>query len=212
MKVFQLILTGALATALLSSCNSNNNTDEEKSNETSETKTETKKEVKEYQGPDRPLRIAYINIDSVQSQYKYMKDIEAKLTEEAEAMQANFDTKLKSFERWQAKVQEEFPLMLKSEQQKAQEEMMKKQQELQQMQQTMQMQLQQKEMDFNQRNLAKLQGFCKSYAEENGFDFVITAGMGSPILYANADFDVTEAVIAELNADYDSTKVIINGE
>lgn len=209
MKIVKhLVLTGLLATAMIA-CGDQEKDQSQGSNEASDRTTKNGKpdSNSNFEAAGRPMRIAYVNVDTINKNYKRMEAARLKLEEEVSIMQKEYDSKLRSYQNWVQKVQEDFDTYLRSKQEKVQQEMMKRQQEIQQYEQEMQMKLAQKESDLNRKNIEKIQQFCKSYAEQNGFDYVLMYQMGGPVLYANDQYDVTDDVLHELNEDYDATSI-----
>lgn len=160
----------------------------------------------EYNGTG--LKMAYINNDSLTKRYKYVKDIERKLEEEKKMVDQKLQSKLKEYQNWERKLQEQLPTMLSSEIEQAQNKAMKKQQELQQLEQQLQMQLAQTENELLVKHIEKVQKFLKTYAEERGYDYIFGYQLGGNLLYGDNVHDITDEVIERLNKKYDEDKVI----
>lgn len=158
--------------------------------------------------PGEGLKMAYINNDSLTKKYKYVKDVERKLKEEKEMVEQKLDSKIKEYQNWERKLQEQLPTMLKSEIEEVQMKAMKKQQELQQMEQQLQMQLAQTENDLLVKHIEKVQKFLKSYAEERDYDYIFGYQLGGNLLYGDNVHDITEDVIERLNKNYEEEKVL----
>lgn len=157
---------------------------------------------------DSGLKMAYINNDSLTKKYKYVKDIEKKLEEEKKMVDQKLQSKLKEYQNWERKLQEQLPTMLSSEIEQAQNKAMKKQQELQQLEQQLQMQLAQTENELLVKHIEKVQKFLKTYAEERGYDYIFGYQLGGNLLYGNDVHDITEEVIERLNKKYEEDKVL----
>lgn len=212
MKVIKyLLFTGAFAVAM-TSCGSEEKSDNTESTNTTSGNKRSDSTGSSFEGAERPMRIAYVNVDTINVHYKRMEAARKKFEEEYTLLQKEYETKMRSFQAWSQKVQQNFDTYLRSKQEQVQQELVRRQQELQQFEQEMQMKLSQKEADLSRKNLEKIQEFCKSYAERKGFDYVLSYQMGGQVLYANDQYDITKEVLKELNEDYESANDMIDSE
>lgn len=183
----------------LTSCGGGDNSSEEKN--------EDKKPAVNNQAttvPSSGLKIAFVYMDSINMKYKMIPIIE----EEIAAKEKQIQAKLESLQRraiqwekdWQAKGGP-----ISSEQEKYMKEGQEWQARLGQAQQDAQMELatvqQQRMTQANQRMAFIMQ----EYANENGFDFILSYQLGGQVYAVNPAYNVTNDVIERLNADVDAT-------
>lgn len=148
--------------------------------------------------------IAYVDIDSFEANYKYLKEQREKFAARQQAMENELQ---RSMEQLQSNAQ--------SAQQKAQSgnmtetEMIATQKKLGQMQQSLELrqqsltgQLLKEKDEFNEKLHRELDAFLKEYNKDKKYDYILSYSSlgGSPILLANPAYDITVDVIKGMNA------------
>jgi len=149
-------------------------------------------------------RIAYIDSELLMENYEFAIKLRADFEIERTRMENDLGRRQRSFqtevEQFQRDVQSG---MANIELAQAKErELMQRQQELIQLNETFTNRLMQKEVEMNQQLLDKLSEFLKRYNVEYGFDYILGFSPGGGILYANTQHDITNDVLAKLNAEY----------
>lgn len=152
----------------------------------------------------RPTLIAYVDIDSFEASYQYLKEQREKFSARQKAMENELQ---RSMEQLQSNAQ--------SAQQKAQSgnmteaEMIATQKKLGQMQQSLELrqqsltgQLLKEKDEFNEKLHKELDAFLKEYNKDKKYDYILSYSSlgGSQILLANPEFDITADVIKGMNA------------
>jgi outer membrane protein len=87
------------------------------------------------------------------------------------------------------------------------EDLMKKQQNLKLYEQSLGQELAIEEGKINQELYNKVSTFLKQYGEANELHMVVKYNPGSDVLYANGGMDITDAVVAGLNAEYNNMEI-----
>ena len=149
-------------------------------------------------------KIAYVDIDSFEANYEYLKEQREKFAARQQSMENELQ---RSMQQLQSNAQ--------TAQQKAQSgnmseaEMVATQKKLGQMQQSLELrqqsltsQLLKEKDEFNEKLHKDLDDFLKEYNKGKKYDYILSYSSlgGSPILLANPSFDITADVIKGMNA------------
>ncbi len=198
MKTFAL---GLIAfTLLLTSCGGGDEASNENKEETKPAANNQATTI-----PSSGLKIAFVYMDSINLQYKMIPIIE----EEIAAKEKQIQAKLESLQRraiqwekdWQAKGGP-----ISSEQERYMKEGQEWQARLAQAQQDAQMEMatvQQQRMAQANKRMAYI---MQEYANENGFDFILSYQLGGQVYAVNPAYNVTDDIIQKLNADVDANQ------
>lgn len=151
------------------------------------------------------LKIAYVLIDTLTSQYEYYKDVSDSFQKKQANAESTINEKGKNFtaqvQEFQRKVQSNSITQQQYETEQAR--LQKLQQDIEGLQARLSNSLQEE----YQKELAALtdtiQNFTKSYAEEKGYDFILCKSSGiDNVLYGAPQYDITKEVVAALNKRY----------
>lgn len=148
------------------------------------------------------LRIAYIDIDTFEANYEYLKAKKEEFTKRQESMQNELERSAQQFQNrvtdFQRKAQNQS--MTQAEAEATSKQLAQMQQSLELRQQALTEQLLKEKDDFNQKLHDGLTGFLKEYNKEKGYDYIFSyTEFGSQILMANESFNITEDVIKGMN-------------
>lgn len=150
------------------------------------------------------ISVAFVNNDSILSNYELVKKMRADLTEKGKRLEAEVAGKQKAFEKDAAYFQEQVAKKAISDQ-SAQEiygQLQQNQQKIYQLRDQYTAELQQSEMDMNVALLDSVMNFLHRYNEKYKFDYILGFTKGGNILYANDTLDVTGDVLKALNEEY----------
>ena len=150
------------------------------------------------------LRLAYINIDSLNSQYKYIVDQTELLEKETSKVKARIQNKLKQAENRQAELQEQLPGMTQQQFEAAQAEMQKMQYDLQDYESRQSQKLQELQIETQDKIQEQLDSFLTPYKED--YDFIFSYARGTELMHANVSFEITEELVSKMNAAYEASK------
>jgi len=153
------------------------------------------------------FKIAYVEVDSLMTQYQFSKDytailqkkgqnIENTLTQKGQELQnavANFQQKLQqnAYTREQAEG--------------IQANLQRKQQDLQNLQQRLSTEFANEQEKFNTALRDSLQHFLAAYNKDKKYTLIISKA-GDNILFADKAYDITEQIITGLNKAYKPSK------
>lgn len=147
-------------------------------------------------------QIAYVNSDSLLSNYEFFKDKAQELEEKRAKFEAEFNNRARGLQNEVSNLQANAQNMTMAQAQAAQENLMKKEQNLMQYQQNLQQQLLRDETVVNNELYEKVSGYLRDYGKKNNFQLVLTYTKGSGVLYANDSLNITDQVITGLNEAY----------
>jgi outer membrane protein len=153
-----------------------------------------------------PLKIAYINSDTLLKHYDFFKDAAEKLDKKREKLEADFSNRARGLQTEVQNFQRNAQSMTINQARATEEELVKKEQNLYQYRDNLSQQLMKDEADVNNELYENVSAFLKEYGKKNNLEVVLTYQKGSGVLYASDSLDITYNVIKGLNEDYTSKK------
>lgn len=184
----KFLLTTAVAFAL-SACNNQSKIDE---NQTVESSTDTQSE----------LRIAYVEVDSIMTQFDYAKEKSKELEKKSLNARNTLSQKGNQFQtaanNFQQKLQNN-GFTSREQAESAQAALQRQQNDLAALQSRLENELASEQQKFLQSLQDSLNNFLEIYNKEKKYDIIINK---SAILYAGKKFDITNDVINGLNKRY----------
>lgn len=150
-------------------------------------------------------RIVFVNIDSLKEKYTYFKQQQASFEQKERSLIAELDKKAQRFQEEYGALQQEAqkgtvpPAVL---QQKGQA-LQAKQQSIVAERDRKSKELMEETQKFNENLQKKLNEVLSGLQKAKGFDYAVShsTGGGSPFLYVNEALDITNEVVAILNAE-----------
>ena len=150
------------------------------------------------------VSIAYINTDSVLNNYDYAKKCNDQLNSQQEKARADFNQKASVLRQDEAEFQRKVQYNAFASQDRAEQEykrIQKQEQELSELNQKLSADLMQEQGRLSMELRDSLTNFLKQYAVGR-FSLVLSNTMGDNVLYSAPGIDITEEVVAQLNARY----------
>jgi outer membrane protein len=148
-----------------------------------------------------PFKIAYFEMDSVENNYSYLKDVRTQLKAKEQELTGQMN-QLKS--RYMDKVnkyKQEAQTMTQERQSSIEQELMGEQKMLSNKEQSIGLELQdasfKKMQDVNKR----IEDFLKDYNKDKGYSYILTHQPGL-IYYKDPQYDITADVLKGLNENY----------
>lgn len=182
----------AAALVLLASCGNKAAEDE--------SKTDAKAEA----APNTGLRIAFVEVDSLMSQYQFCKDYSEVMSQEYANIQKTLAEKQRTLEQHAAAVQKKYEsngYTTRDELERAQASINNEQQNLAQLSDRLSNQFAESQAAYNEEMRDSIQAFLKAYNKDHKYDYILSKG-GDNMLYANPAYDITDDVIKGLNKRY----------
>lgn len=155
------------------------------------------------------MKIAYVNLDTLNAKYLFISEKSAELEKNASAA----ETKVKNEAAMRQKEVDELVAYAQKgnlpadEQATVQNRLGQLQNELAQIQQREEELLMQNEAALQEQLRKKLEVYTANYAKANGWDYIFSYQSTAPlILFANPIYDLTGEIVKGLNAEYETEK------
>lgn len=153
------------------------------------------------------MKIAYVEVDTIMSQYTFSKEYQAILQKKAQNIQNTLASKQQALEAAAAKLQQDYQAnALTQEQAQARQAAIQKQNaDLQALNQRLSTEFQTETDKFNKALRDSIQNYLKTYNKDKSYSMILTKA-GDNILYADKKYDITAEVVAGLNKVYKPAK------
>ena len=158
----------------------------------------------EMAGVQGDLKIAYINADSVLSNYEYYKVNRDKLEAKSKKLDADLNNRAQGLQREIVSYQNTAGSLTRGQAMALEEDLTKKQQNLRVYQERLAQELAIEENKFNKELYDRITAYLKEYGSKNGIHAVLKFDLTSDLLYAGDAIDITKDVIVGLNESYNN--------
>lgn len=151
------------------------------------------------------FKMAYVMTDTLSEAYEYFNDIQSDLMISQQEKEAELNSRYKALQNKFLKVQRDVQnrMITPTSAQKKQEQLAIQQQKLQQDQQIYQAEMMEKTQKMTFEILDSIKNYIKVYNKDHHYNLIITSDtLGSQLLYADKQFDITEDIIKGLNKRY----------
>ena len=154
--------------------------------------------------PKGAEKIVYINLDSLQEKYEYVKKLNKDLEYKTAADRAKMEGRAKQFQDEYIKFQQEVQSGGITEEQAygKQAELQKKQQELEQIEQRLTTEYAEQAKKAQETYINTLNDFLKRKSKEHNYSFVLGYLRGGQVVFANDSLNITNIVVEGLNKEY----------
>ena len=152
------------------------------------------------------FKIAYFDIDSLQNNYQYFKDVSGQIKKKEGDITAQLSSLQDSYQRRIKELQAKSSTMTQTEGEAAQREYTQMQQKYQQRQMAMEQDLKKNQIDMMSDVRSKIENYLKEYNKQHGYAFILSYEPGFMLYYKDSAYDITNDVIRGLNEEYKSTK------
>ncbi len=149
------------------------------------------------------MKIAYVEVDSIMSQYKFCKEYSLVLEKKSQNIQNTINSKGRSLQNAVAKFQQDIQNNKYTQQQAeaVQAGLQKQDADLRELQQRLGTEFQAETEKFNKALRDSIQHYLAVYNKTKKYSLIISKA-GDNILYADKAYDITDEVIAGLNKAY----------
>lgn len=154
-------------------------------------------------GKGAPSNIAYVEIDTLQSQYQFCKDNQGIFTRKSEAYKTQLNAKSQALQQAAAEFQQKMQANAYTQDQarSQQARLQQMQAELQQMQENLESKFSKEQQAYNKQLRDSVQNFLKEYNATHHYSLILSKA-GDNILYAEPGLDITQDVVNGLNKRY----------
>lgn len=152
--------------------------------------------------------IAYVEIDSLLTQYEFCVKEKAALEAKTKQYEAQINAKMAQFQKASADFQEKVQsgaFTSQAQGEAAQKQLMRLQQEGAKLQQDVQQKMLKAQEKFNKSLRDSVQSFLKDYNKDKRYDMILSK-QGDNVLYANSELDITQEVVEGMNKRYQEKK------
>ena len=150
------------------------------------------------------FRIAYFDIDSLQTHFEYFKKVSNEMKARENAMTVELRTLENSYQKKIKEWQDRGANMSQAEGEAAQREYAQMQQRYQKRQMDLEQELQKEKVDLMTDLRKKVEGYLKEYNKEKGYAFILSYEPGFMLYYKDSLYDITNDVVTGLNQKYKS--------
>ena len=153
------------------------------------------------------LKIAFVEVDSIMTQYTYCKEKSAELEKKGNNIQKTLAQKQQALQNAAVKFQQDIQANKYTQQQAeaVQAGLQKQNNDLQVLNQRLSSEFQQETEKFNQELRKNIQQYLAEYNKDKKYS-VIFSKQGDNILFADKAYDITNEVVAGLNKAYKAPK------
>ncbi len=185
------LILALIATLSFASCGNDKETETKQASETAEAET-------------TGLRIAYVELDSLMSQYQLYKDYEVVLTQKGTEIQNTLAQKQRKLESSAAAMQRKYEnngFQTRDELERAQKSIQQQEMDLQELAAKLNNEFNEEQARINAEARDSIQAFLKVYNQTKKYDYVMIKA-GDNLLIANPRYNITKDIVNGLNKRY----------
>lgn len=150
--------------------------------------------------------IAYFELDSLENNYEYAKEVKNYLTQKDRDNAAMLNKVKNNFNEKYKEYQQKGPNLSQSEQSEYQQELMKLQNDYAQLEQKLTASMNAEAVEKMQQVKMKIQDFLKNYCAVKGLSYVFASSADDYLYYKDTVRNITPEIITGLNEQYRTTK------
>ncbi len=169
-------------------------------------KVDSEKGSKDSTGISNAGKIAYFEMDSIESQYLYIKEIQAQLKQREQSFAGEIQGMRNGYLGRIQQLQQKAPNMSQQEGEAAQAEIDQMQRNIQQKQEKLTQEMQEQQFKLMQDINKKIEEYVAEYNKDKGFSYILSRQAGDFIYYKDSTFDITTDVVKGLNEKYNLEK------
>lgn len=153
--------------------------------------------------PPTEIKIAYVEVDSIMTQYKFCTDMTEELQKKSQNIENNLAQRQQALQNDAASFQQKLEqnAYTQAEAESANATLQKRYNDLQELGQRLTTEFQAETEKFNTALLDSIQNYLKVYNKDKKYTLILTK-VGDNILYADPQCDITAEVVAGLNKAY----------
>jgi len=151
------------------------------------------------------LKIAYVEIDSLLTKYRYWNDLNELMIQKEENIRTTLNEKAKDLDNDMREFQRKLENNGFVSPERAEQENLRitqKQRDLQELQEKLTSELQAENQKISLQLRDSINSFLKIYNKDKGYDFIISNTGFDNLLYANSAYNITQEIVDGLNARY----------
>ncbi|RYD56189.1 MAG: OmpH family outer membrane protein [Sphingobacteriales bacterium] len=151
---------------------------------------------------DGGSRIAYVDIDTLEANYDFLKNKKSEFTKRQQNMKAELERSAQQMQNDVVNLQRKAQsgAMSEAEMKSAEKRVIQMQQSLQAREATLTQQLMEEQEQFNKDLQTRLDQFLEEYNKDKRYDYILSYSRSGSILYADKSLDITADVLKGMNA------------
>ena len=152
--------------------------------------------------------IAYVNIDSLEANYEYLKSERLKFQQRQDGMKAELERSAQQMRNDYAAAQRKMQAgtMTQAEAQATEKHLMQMQESLKTREDALSVQLMKEQEAFNTKLQDQLDKVLAEYNKDKKYDYILSYAKGGSIMFANKALDITADVLRAMNEDSKNMK------
>ena len=160
--------------------------------------------VKTMRSDSTALPIAYIELDSILVNYEMFIDLQDGLMKKQEQSEAELQSKSRAWEKGASDYQDKMSkgLITRSQAQEMEAQLYQEQQNLIQLRDQMSMELAEEKQVTDRQVMYSIIEYLEEYNADGEYQFIFSKSFGDNVLVAEPALDITNEVLAGLNAKY----------
>jgi len=149
-------------------------------------------------------KIAFINADSILSQYGMAKEIKSQLEDKVKKVQLELQTREQSFQKRVADFQQKMQAksITQEQAQKTNEQLTQEKQSLEGLSNQYQQLIAQQQQELTIALHDTITNYLKRFNRDGKFDYIFNYRNGGDLLFQNPGLDITTVVVKGLNSEY----------
>lgn len=151
--------------------------------------------------PAGPFKIAYFEMDSIENNYEYLKDVKKELKAKENQLTGQLTSLKNRYMEKVNKYQQEAQSMTQERQGAMQQELMQEQKMIQNKEQAMGGDLQDESFKKMQVVNKTIEDFLKEFNKDKGYSYILAHQPGT-IYYKDSRYDITTGMLKGLNEQY----------
>jgi len=151
------------------------------------------------------LKIAFVNIDTLISNYNYFLNLRDELQRKIQQLDAEFNIQSRTYDAQVADYQDKVKkyLITTKQAQEVEKQLMIQQQELLNKRDEMRRQIAEDENVMNNKVYYKIIDYINDYNKSNNYQYIFSNTGSGPILFGNSALNITNSILAGINQQYD---------
>lgn len=194
-KVISTMAVAAVSVCTFTSCNNQPQ------------QNDTKPSAATVEAPKNELKIAYVEVDSVMSQYNYWKEVTKLMQQKEQNIQKTLTGKQQSLQQAAANFQQGIQSNKYTQQQaqQIQANLQKQAQDASALEQRLTAEYQNEAVKYNKALSDSIHSYLAAFNKDKKYAMIL-AKQGDNILYADKAYDITDEVVKGLNKAYKGMK------
>ena len=151
------------------------------------------------------MKIAYVEVDSLLTKYRYWNDLNELMIQKEENIRTTLNEKAKDLDKEMREFQRKLENNGFASRERAEQENLRisqKQRDLQQLQEKLTSELQAENQKISLQLRDSINSFLKIYNKDKGYSLIISNTGFDNLLYADPAFNITQEIVDGLNARY----------